>query len=106
MTPINGIDKLEEATAKGWSLVFFHRPTCPHCRDMKPVVEEAERTMKGIRFLAINCDGWGNYDMERRYSVDGTPALVWFQDGKPKHGLEGMRELKEIERVTEKLRGR
>jgi thioredoxin-like negative regulator of GroEL len=72
---------------------------------MKPTIEEAERTLK-VRFLSVNLDGWGNYDMEKQYSIDGTPALVWFIDGKPKWGLSGVRELKEIERATEKAKKR
>ena len=108
MTPINGFDELAAATARGMSIVFFHRPTCPICQDMKPVVEEAERALANgkVRFVSVNLDGWGNGYMERRFNIDGTPSLVWFIDGRPVYGLIGMRELEEIVRETERIEKR
>ncbi|PWR73826.1 thioredoxin family protein [Methanospirillum lacunae] len=63
-------------------LVMFFSPTCRHCIQMKPYIEElAQEFSPSVSFLMLNIleFGW----IAEKYGVMATPTFIWFCGGKP-----------------------
>ena len=60
---------------------------CGHCKDLKPVWDEAAKEVnaKEKKMIKVNC-GEGTKDDKKimeKYDVDGYPTIIIFEDGKP-----------------------
>jgi len=66
--------------------VYFYSPTCPHCREVTPVLmevaEELNKKIYQFNLLEFE-DGWDDYHLER------IPALVQYKKGKETARLIG-----------------
>jgi len=63
-------------------LVMFFSPTCRHCTQMEPHMEELAREFSSsVRFFRLNIltSGW----IAERYGVMATPTFIYFCGGKP-----------------------
>ncbi|MFF2755711.1 thioredoxin family protein [Psychrobacillus sp. NPDC058041] len=73
-------DKLKEKIATGEPVtVYFFSPECIHCQEMTPrLVPLAKKN--GVEIVKYNIleyeQGWDDY------SIEATPTLVYFKDGK------------------------
>lgn len=66
----------------GLFVVDFNATWCGPCRQMKPIVEQAEKDYAGkIKFLPVDVDQ--NSAIAQQYNVQGIPAFFIFKDGKP-----------------------
>ncbi len=56
----------------------FYSDTCSHCKEMKPVVDEFEKTQGGRfkKFLLIPFKGPDNITIFHEYRVMGTPTFI------------------------------
>ncbi|MGP4106605.1 thioredoxin family protein [Virgibacillus sp. L01] len=80
-------DKLEEKLDNGEDVtVYFYDPTCPHCKRTTPILaplaEEMGVDMKKLNVLEFEA-AWNNY------SIQSTPTLVHFEDGKEVDRVNG-----------------
>lgn len=65
-------------------LVNFYAPWCPHCKNLKPVYEEASRAIrkegiKNVRLGAIDASEYQSY--AQKYGIRGFPTLKYFPAG-------------------------
>ncbi len=63
-------------------LVMFFSPTCRHCTQMEPYVEDLAREFSSsVKFFRLNIlqFGW----IAERYGVMATPTFIYFCGGKP-----------------------
>lgn len=65
--------------AKGWQLVEFGVPWCPHCQRAQPAIAAAFAGRTGIAHLKVE-DGRGR-PLGRSFAVKLWPTLVLVQDG-------------------------
>lgn len=73
-------DELSEKLENGETLtVYFYSPTCIHCQRTTPklvdVTEELGIDVKKLNVLEFQ-DAWTTY------SIEGTPTIIRFEDGK------------------------
>jgi len=62
--------------------VMFYSPTCKHCIQIQPYIEELAREFLGeVRFIRLNIIrfSW----LAERYGVMATPTFLYFCGGKP-----------------------
>lgn len=61
-------------------LVYFYMPTCSHCQEFKPTLEEYITKDDALPMYKVNLalpaekESWANYD------VQGTPTLLHIED--------------------------
>lgn len=65
-------------------LVNFYAPWCPHCKNLKPVYEDASRALrkegiKNVKLGAIDASQYQSY--AQRYGIRGFPTLKYFPAG-------------------------
>lgn len=65
-------------------LVNFYAPWCPHCKNLKPVYEEASRAIrkegiKNVKLGAIDASNYQSY--AQKYGIKGFPTLKYFPAG-------------------------
>lgn len=80
-------------------LVMFYADWCPHCKTLKPKWEKAASEMnteKSVKMISINA---GNGTEEEKalmskYSVEGYPTILVFENGEKKEEYKGERETK------------
>lgn len=65
-------------------LVNFYAPWCPHCKNLKPVYEDASRAIrkegiKNVKLGAIDASQYQSY--AQRYGIRGFPTLKYFPAG-------------------------
>ncbi|ASK60853.1 thiol reductase thioredoxin [Virgibacillus phasianinus] len=80
-------DELDKKLENGKSLtVYFYDPTCPHCQRTTPILvpltEELGVDVKKLNVLEFE-DAWN------KYSIEGTPTLIHFENGKEATRISG-----------------
>lgn len=69
------------------AIVDFWSPGCPHCMQFKPVWESVAAQNGDVLFAAVNVDN--NVQNAGVYQVRALPTVVFFQNGKEVHRIEG-----------------
>lgn len=63
-------------------LVEFYATWCPHCRRMKPVVDQITELLKGtVDVYTLDLDN--NQELADVEKVSSTPTFIIYRDGKP-----------------------
>ncbi|WP_110928911.1 thioredoxin family protein [Bacillus massiliglaciei] len=79
--------------------VYFYSPTCPHCQRTTPIVAPLAEDM-GIDLVQYNLlefeEGWDDY------SIESTPTIVYFKDGKEQDRIVGYNEKDVFQKWFEK----
>jgi thioredoxin 1 len=69
--------------------VYFYSPTCPHCKVATPILmplaEEMDVNIDQLNVLEYE-SAWDDY------TIEGTPTLVRFEDGKEIARISGARD--------------
>lgn len=73
-------NQLEKKIASGKpTMVYFFKSDCPHCKKITPILMPLAKKM-GVHIDQFNLlefdKGWD------QYSIEGTPTLVYYKDGK------------------------
>ncbi|HWI49819.1 MAG TPA: thioredoxin family protein [Rummeliibacillus sp.] len=73
-------DELEKKIASGKpTMVYFFKSDCVHCKKITPILMPLAKDM-GVHIDQFNLlefeQGWD------QYSIEGTPTLVYYKDGK------------------------
>ena len=81
------------------TLVLFGSPTCPYCRQEKPLVEAFGRKYPGITTVFVDVTIWPEIASRRR--VAAVPTMAVYRGGKQLQRAEGFHAAKEIEKFVE-----
>ena len=68
-------------------IVDFWAPWCGPCRMMTPIVEDAEKANKKVKFVSVNIDE--EPGLADAYDVKSIPSFVAFRDGEVKGRFMG-----------------
>ena len=100
MTPVTSSEHFQTAIeAKLPTLVLFGSPTCPYCRQEKPLVEAFGRKYPRIATLFVDIAIWPEIASRRRVAT--VPTLALYRDGKQIQRAEGFHAAKDIEKFAE-----
>jgi thioredoxin 2 len=78
-------------------LVEFTSPRCPYCRLLAPTIDQLAAAFGGrIKFVRMNVEV--NPRMASLFTVQGTPTLLFFKEGKAVDRIVGVLSREEIER--------
>jgi len=88
-------EELEEKIASGEPVTaYFFSPTCPHCKEMTPVLMPVADDM-GVDIVQYNLlefeQGW------QQYGIEATPTMIHFKDGKEVNRTVGSMPKENIE---------
>ena len=80
--------KLEDEIKEGKKLVLFYADWCGHCKKVKPIWDDAAKTVNKEdenKMIKINCGGDSEEEKEimKKYNIDGYPTILIFENGKP-----------------------
>lgn len=79
-------------TDKASLLVYFYTDDCPYCNEAKPHIEEAvKNTETKLYTYDIKVEKYSEFDM------DGVPLIIYYEHGKEKDRIQGVKTQKEYE---------
>jgi len=79
---------------QGTVLVDFGAPWCPPCRQMIPVVDEFEKTVKDVKVIRLNADE--SATTMQALKIDALPTFIMYKDGVETWRKVGIATLKEF----------
>ena len=81
-------------------LVDFFGEHCGPCRMLKPVLVALAESM-GDSVKIVTVDVAANEQLVNDYRISAVPTLVIFQDGKERHRLVGLKDMKYLKEALE-----
>ena len=81
-------EDLETQLSDGKKAVLFYADWCGHCKSLKPIWDDAAKEIndkKNPSMIKVNCGNGtdGDKKIMDKYSIDGYPTIIIFEDGKP-----------------------
>lgn len=61
-------------------LVYFYMPTCSHCQEFKPTLEEYITKEDALPIYKVNLSLANERESWSKYAIQGTPTLVLIKD--------------------------
>ena len=77
------------------ALISFVAPWCGHCKELLPVLTDAEAELKSIGVVTAKVDATEETELASKYHVDGYPTIVYIADSIPVK-YKGRRDVKSI----------
>lgn len=100
MTPITSSEHFQTLIdAPLPTLVLFGSPTCPFCRQEKPLVEAFGRKYPRIATVFVDTTAWPEVASRRR--VPTVPTLALYRAGKQLGRAEGFHSAAAMEKFVE-----
>ena len=81
-------------------LVDFFGEHCGPCRMLKPVLVALAESM-GDSVKIVTVDVAANEQLVNDYRISAVPTLVIFQDGKERHRMVGLKDMKYLKEALE-----
>jgi len=83
-------------------MVMFYSPTCPYCRALAPLYEEAARVYGG-RLLFTKVNVYESPEAAASFGVMGVPTVIGIASGRPVLRLVGLVDPETLERAILEL---
>merc|ERR1712038_450336 len=110
---ISGLVELKPTT---WDSVLktdsvfikFYAPWCGHCKRLAPAWDDLAQHYKDDKSIAIakiDCTDADNKPICDKFEVRGYPTLLFFKGGEMQKKYQGSRELPELTKFADKMRG-
>lgn len=87
----------------GVMVIDFWASWCMPCLALKPVIEEIEKEMRGIKFGSVNVDE--NIELARMFRVTSIPTLIILINGREHDRIVGYLPKEEIMERIEYYKG-
>lgn len=82
-------------------LVDFYTETCPHCKNMVPVLAEISAEYpQSLKLVRIDAEA--NPKLADRYKVNGVPSFVIIKNGQTVESFSGEMDKSELEALIKK----
>lgn len=91
-------EDFDKTISKGDWIVDFWAEWCGPCRMMSPILDEAAKKMKGVKFGKVNVDS--EQDLAQTYEVMSIPTLIFFKNGEIVNRVVGLQEVEDLEEVA------
>lgn len=91
---INGTQAFKQKDER--YLLYFYMPTCAHCQEFKPTLEEYVLKEDALPIYKVNLSMPNEQVTWDTYKVEGTPTLVLVENGKEIERFVGGQELEDI----------
>ncbi|NGX47220.1 MAG: Thioredoxin-1 [Chlamydiae bacterium] len=90
----------EKEIRSGKVLVDFYGPWCGPCKRLSPVLDQLSEEMEGkVEIVKVNIDKAP--DLTDKYTVQGVPTVILFENGKEKGRLVGFHDKTAVKRFIE-----
>lgn len=80
----------------------YYATWCGPCTMQKPIIEELEKEMKGIKFEKINIDE--ESDKAGEAGVMSIPTIIIYKDGKEVNRFVGLTNKETLKKAIEKVK--
>lgn len=90
LTSADFAEKISQATG----LLISYKPSCPHCKNMKKVIEKAWKTIGPVDYLALDTEA--NPDAMKALEIERVPTLLVIKGGKVKARKPGLMNPREL----------
>lgn len=85
VTPDDLDNELDE---DGGLFVYYYGADCPHCQRVSPILIPMAEEDFGLDMKELNLQEYNN-SIWRKYDIEGTPTVVYYQDGKEVDRVSG-----------------
>ena len=75
-------------------LVDCYAVWCGPCKMLSPIIDQLAKEVEGTKFYKINVDE--DDEISDEYSISSIPTLLFFEDGKLKEQVVGLRSKDEL----------
>ena len=89
----------QKQVANGNWIIDFWAAWCGPCKILSPIVDEAAKEMKDVKFGKINVDM--EQDIAQEFEVMSIPTLIFFKDGEVVNRTVGVIEKEEIKSIAD-----
>jgi len=78
-------------------LVDCYADWCGPCKMLSPIIDQLATEKEDTKFYKINVDE--DEEISEEYSISSIPTLLFFEDGKLKEQVVGLRSKDDISRI-------
>lgn len=78
-------------------LVDCYADWCAPCKMLSPIIDQLATEKEDTKFYKINVDE--DEEISKEYSISSIPTLLFFEDGKLKEQVVGLRSKDDISRI-------
>ena len=87
-------EEFKKVIKEGKVLVDCFATWCGPCKMLSPIIDELSKEEKDIKFYKLDIDQ--NEDIAMEYKIMSIPDLLYFEEGKLKKQIVGLRSKDEI----------
>ena len=93
----------EKLASAEWVMAEFYATWCPHCQQMKPVVEEFKRLMEGtLEVVEVDIDQ--ESALADFYTIEVTPTFILLRRGEQLWRQSGEMSLERLEKAVKEFK--
>lgn len=97
-------ERNKEKLAKAeWVMAEFYASWCPHCQQMRPVVEEFKQSMAGI-LEVVQVDVDQESALADFYTIEVTPTFILLRRGEQIWRQSGEMSLERLEKAVKEFK--
>jgi len=71
-------DFFNQQSTSNWVFVEIYSTWCPHCKMIRPLLEELEEAYSTVQFIYYNMDTIPGFP--KKYEIESVPTLFLFHD--------------------------
>lgn len=81
---VSSLEQLDKAikNSKNSLLIFLFSPSCPHCHQMMPIIDEIASNNSNLEVVEVDLSQESAHAIAEKYNVSGVPHFILYKDSK------------------------